>query len=75
MWLTCPSDENNTGKLVLILDRWRGLEWFSVQRELRACFSVSPKDGAAPDQVAGEVTAHQAYNRYGPREREPGDGH
>ena len=39
------------------------------------CFSVSPKDGAAPDQVAGEVTAHQAYNRYGPREREPGDGH
>jgi hypothetical protein len=34
-----------------------------------------PEDRVAPDQVAGEVTAHQAYNRYGPREREPGDGH
>ena len=28
-----------------------------------------PKDEAATDQVVGEVTAHQAYNRYGPRER------
>jgi hypothetical protein len=28
--------------------------------------SVSPKDRAAPDQVAGEVMAHQAYYRYGP---------
>jgi hypothetical protein len=27
------------------------------------------KDEAATDQVVGEVTAHQAYNRYGPRER------
>jgi len=28
-----------------------------------------PEDGAAADQVAGGVTAHQAYNRYGPWER------
>ncbi len=34
-----------------------------------------PKDGAAADRVVGEVTAHQAYNRCGPWEREPGDGH
>ena len=27
---------------------------------------MSPGDGAASDQVVGEVTAHQAYNRYGP---------
>ena len=27
---------------------------------------VSPKDGAAADQVVGGVTAHQADNRYGP---------
>ena len=27
---------------------------------------ASPEDGAAADQVVGEVTAHQAYNRYGP---------
>ena len=26
----------------------------------------SPEDGAASDQVVGEVMAHQAYNRYGP---------
>ena len=26
----------------------------------------SPGDGAATDQVVGEVMAHQAYNRYGP---------
>ena len=25
-----------------------------------------PKDGAAADQVVGEVTAHQAFDRYGP---------
>ena len=25
-----------------------------------------PEDGAAADQVVGGVTAHQAYNRYGP---------
>ncbi len=30
------------------------------------CLSVLPEDGTAPDQVVGEVTAHQAYNRYGP---------
>ena len=36
---------------------------------------ASSEDGAAVDQVAGGVTAHQANNRYGPREREPGDGH
>ena len=35
---------------------------------------MSLKDGAAADQAVGEVTAHQTYNRYGPREREPGDG-
>ena len=34
-----------------------------------------PKDGAAADQVVGEVMAHQAFNRCGPWEREPGDGH
>ena len=28
--------------------------------------SLLPEDGAAPDQVVGEATAHQAYNRYGP---------
>ncbi len=27
--------------------------------------SASPKDGAATDQVVGEVMAHQAYNRCG----------
>ena len=28
--------------------------------------STLPKDETASDQVVGEVTAHQAYNRYGP---------
>ena len=28
--------------------------------------SLSPGDGAATDQVVGEVMAHQAFNRYGP---------
>ena len=28
-----------------------------------------PKDGAAADQVVGEVMAHQAFNRFGPWER------
>ena len=28
--------------------------------------SLLPGDGAATDQVVGEVMAHQAYNRYGP---------
>jgi hypothetical protein len=32
------------------------------------------KDGAATDQAVGEATAHQTFNRYGPWEREPGDG-
>ncbi len=36
---------------------------------------MSPKDGAATDQAVGEIKAHQTFNRYGPREREPGDGH
>jgi hypothetical protein len=28
--------------------------------------STLSEDGTASDQVVGEVTAHQAYNRYGP---------
>ncbi len=35
---------------------------------------ASPKDEAATDQVVGEVMAHQAFNRFGPWERKPGDG-
>ncbi len=66
MWLTYPQDRDNFGKLRLIPDRWRGLEWFSVERALGACSPRLPEDGAAADQVVGEVTAHQAYNRYGP---------
>ncbi len=66
MWLTYPQDRDNFGKLRLILDRWRGLEWPSVQKALETCFLGLPEDGAATDQVVGEVTAHQAYNRYGP---------
>ncbi len=66
MWLTYPQDQNNFGKLRLILGRWRNLEWFSVERALGTCLPRLPEDGAAADQVVGEVTAHQAYNRYGP---------
>ncbi len=47
-------------------DKWGGLEWSLTQKELVACLLVSLEDRAASDQVAGEVTAHQAYNRYGP---------
>jgi hypothetical protein len=65
-WLTYPQDKDKPGKLGLILDRRRRLEWFFTQRALETCFSKSPEDGAASDQVVGEVTAHQAYNRYGP---------
>ncbi len=35
-------------------------------KEVGTMHPTSPKDRAAPDQVVGEVTAHQAYNRYGP---------
>ena len=66
MWLTYPPDWDNFGKLRLIPDRRRGLERFSVEKALGPCFLVSPEDGAATDQVVGEVPAHQAYNRYGP---------
>ena len=66
MWLTCPWVGDTLGKLRSISDRWGGLEWFPFEKELITCLSVSPKDRAAPDQVAGEVMAHQAYNRYGP---------
>lgn len=65
-WLTYPPDRDNFGKLRLNLDRWRGLERFSVEIILGPCFLGLPEDGAATDQVVGEVTAHQAYNRYGP---------
>ena len=63
---TCPQVENKLGKLRLMSDRWGGLEWPLTQKELVACLLVSLEDRAASDQVAGEVTAHQAYNRYGP---------
>ena len=66
MWLTYPQDWDNFGKLRLIPDGRRGLEWFSVEKALEACSPELPEDGAAADQVVGEVTAHQAYNRYGP---------
>ena len=69
MWLTYPLDGTNPGKLGLMSDRRRGLEWFFTQKALRSCFSMSPEDGAATDQAVGEATAHQTYNRYGPRER------
>jgi len=65
-WLTYPQDGCNLGKLRLISDRRGGLEWFLAEKELAACLLVSLEDRAASDQVAGEVTAHQAYNRYGP---------
>ncbi len=61
-----PQDRDNFGKLRLNPDRWRGLERFSVEIILGPCFLGLPEDGAATDQVVGEVTAHQAYNRYGP---------
>jgi hypothetical protein len=35
-------------------------------KEFGAMHPYSPEDGAAADQVAGGVMAHQAYNRYGP---------
>ncbi len=35
-------------------------------KEVDTMHSTSSKDRAAPDQVDGEVTAHHAYNRYGP---------
>ena len=35
-------------------------------KEVEAMLLASPKDGAAADQVAGGVMAHQASNRYGP---------
>lgn len=66
MWLTCPRDGNNLGKLRLISDRWGDLEGSLTERELVTCLLVSLEDRAASDQVAGEVMAHQAYNRYGP---------
>ncbi len=66
MWLTYPQNRDNFGKLRLIPDRWRGLERFSVQKALAACLPRLSEDGAAADQVVGEVMAHQAYNRYGP---------
>ncbi len=66
MWLTYPPDQNNLGKLRLIPDRPRHLEWYSVKKAVQPCFAKPPEDGAATDQVVGEVTAHQAYNRYGP---------
>ena len=66
MWLTYPPDRDNFGKLRLIPDRRRGLERFSVEKAPGLCFLVLLEDGAATDQVVGEVTAHQAYNRYGP---------
>ena len=69
MWLICPLDGSNPGKLGLMADRRRGLEWFFTQTALGSCFSTLPEDGAATDQAVGEVTAHQTYYRYGPRER------
>jgi hypothetical protein len=65
-WLTYPQDGDKPGKLGLIPDKRGCLEWFFTKRALEACFLTSPGDGAASDQVVGEVTAHQAYNRYGP---------
>ncbi len=32
------------------------------------------QDGAATDQAVGGVKAYQTCNRYGLREKEPGDG-
>ena len=66
MWLTYPPDRDNFGKLRLIPDRRRGLERFSVEKAPGPRYLVLLEDGAATDQVVGEVTAHQAYNRYGP---------
>jgi len=42
---------------------------------LQSRSATPPKDEAAADQAVGEATAHQTHNRYGPWEREPGDGH
>ena len=36
------------------------------QKDSRDMLLELHEDGAASDQVVGEVTAHQAYNRYGP---------
>ncbi len=38
----------------------------SHSKGFRNMLLKSPGDGAASDQVVGEVMAHQAYNRYGP---------
>ena len=35
-------------------------------KDIGNMLSLSPGDGAATDQVVGEVMAHQAFNRYGP---------
>ena len=74
-WPTYPQDEDNPGKLGLILDRRKHLERVFIQKTSQPCSVVPPEDGAATDQAVGEATAHQTYNRYGPWEREPGDGH
>ena len=50
---------------------WNG----TSSKVTRAMLRVPPEDGTASDQVVGGVTAHQADDRYGPCEREPGDGH
>ncbi len=47
----------------------------SHSEDVKTMLFMLPKDGTTADQVVGEVTAHQAYNQYGPLEREPGDGY
>ena len=37
-----------------------------LRKDAGTVLPTSPEDETAADQVVGEVTAHQAYNRYGP---------
>ena len=41
-------------------------ETVSHLKESKPMLFALPKDGAAADQVVDEVTAYQAYDRYGP---------
>ena len=47
-WLTYPRDEDIPGKLGVILDRCRFLEWACAERGAAPCPPHPPEDGAAP---------------------------
>lgn len=52
MWVTCPEDWDNLGKLRLIPD-------VASEASALATKRISLRDGPASYQLVGEVTAHQ----------------